>query len=175
MTGGAVQARPDITREIAEKALADHGGNWTHAAASLGCSTQTIRRRIGSERSLTRDVAPASPKPRRAPNLTRERAELIEAQTRAAALAPSKWWDWAACADADPAIFHPDSDTDTADEAKRWCRICPVVEHCLADAIEGDDRWGVRGGLTATEREASRTAKRRARAAQARAIQEATA
>jgi WhiB family redox-sensing transcriptional regulator len=39
--------------------------------------------------------------------------------------------------------------------AQRIClHECPVREQCLADALETDERWGIRGGLTPRQRRA---------------------
>lgn len=37
--------------------------------------------------------------------------------------------------------------------AKRICMACPVIVECLRDALEHDDGYGLKGGLTASERE----------------------
>jgi hypothetical protein len=62
------------------------------------------------------------------------------------------WQDDAACATADPSAFYPEDrklgSADAARYAKTICALCPVVAECLAH----DDRFGIRGGLTSTER-----------------------
>lgn len=37
--------------------------------------------------------------------------------------------------------------------AKRICAACPVKVECLEDAVANDDGYGLKGGLTASERE----------------------
>ncbi|GAA2377568.1 WhiB family transcriptional regulator [Streptomyces carpaticus] len=73
-------------------------------------------------------------------------------------LGDHKWQDRAAClgaADEDPDLFFPSpDDDDRADEAKRFCARCPVRDACLDAALVAGDRHGIRGGLTAEEREA---------------------
>jgi WhiB family redox-sensing transcriptional regulator len=64
------------------------------------------------------------------------------------------WRDSALCARMDPAKFFPEIG-DSAAEAKQICRRCVVRSECLADALRlpfNQDRWGIRGGLSATER-----------------------
>lgn len=72
-----------------------------------------------------------------------------------------EWQDYALCAQTDPETFFPDKgQIDRARNAKRLCNgdprrdipPCPVRAECLADAIANDERFGVRGGLTAYER-----------------------
>lgn len=73
------------------------------------------------------------------------------------------WRDHAACLGMDVNLFHPPSETGEANqeqiaEAKAVCRRCPawVREECLADALATDGSYphGVRGGLSAAERDA---------------------
>lgn len=64
--------------------------------------------------------------------------------------------DWradAACLGEDPNLFHPESmDDENAWEARRICRGCPVAEACLRDALETNDRFGIRAGLSPKQR-----------------------
>jgi len=68
------------------------------------------------------------------------------------------WRDRAACAGApDADLWHPDGTTgpflDQIAEAKTICHTrCPVMEICLAWAIETGQEHGVWGGLTKDER-----------------------
>lgn len=65
------------------------------------------------------------------------------------------WRAQAACLGMDPNIFHPESMQDeNAWKARRVCRDCPVAEACLRDALETEDRFGIRGGLSPTQRTA---------------------
>lgn len=69
--------------------------------------------------------------------------------------------DWrvdAECREADPALFFPQPG-DPGVEAKSLCGRCVVREECLADAMRFNanrDRWGIRGGMSAEERQKAR-------------------
>lgn len=86
------------------------------------------------------------------------------------------WRDQAACTEVDPDLMFPDSKPADIQAARAVCAVCPVVAECLAAAMaeEGNtskhNRWGIRGGLTPTQRRRlhERQAKRRTRAAQAK-------
>lgn len=64
-----------------------------------------------------------------------------------------EWREEAVCRTVDPILFDAEQD---GRRAARICHTCPVEKECLLDALttepEGDGPWGVRGGLTATER-----------------------
>lgn len=65
------------------------------------------------------------------------------------------WRTRAACLDhPDSDLWYPETSEYTrAKEARRICRQeCPVRVECLADALENDERYGIRGGYTARER-----------------------
>jgi WhiB family transcriptional regulator, redox-sensing transcriptional regulator len=64
------------------------------------------------------------------------------------------WTNDAACVnEPDPDLFHPLPDqTEESRAAKAICARCPVSELCLDEALDLNDRYGVRGGLTETER-----------------------
>lgn len=73
----------------------------------------------------------------------------------------SEWQDYALCAQTDPELYFANrGEGDLTRDAKRLCNgnpkrgiaPCPVRAECLADAIANDERFGVRGGLTAHER-----------------------
>lgn len=73
------------------------------------------------------------------------------------------WAEQAACVGKDPRLFDKD-DADCRD-ALRICADCLVVTDCLRDAMTHERtraRWGVRGGLTVSQRAdlARRTARR---------------
>lgn len=70
------------------------------------------------------------------------------------------WRSDAACAGMRADLFFPGRGESPA-EAKAVCRGCPVRDACLADALEGGERFGVWGGLS--ERERRRRLRRRAR------------
>ena len=77
-------------------------------------------------------------------------------------LAPTDWFDDAACTDADTDVFFPVSESQS-DAATAICAVCPVREECLEYALEVRPADGVWGGLTATERH--RLIRRRQKAA----------
>lgn len=73
------------------------------------------------------------------------------------------WYAYAACATTGldrEAFFALDDRTETANElerelaaaAMRLCEGCPVRSDCLEEAIEGEERFGIWGGLLAAER-----------------------
>jgi WhiB family redox-sensing transcriptional regulator len=72
----------------------------------------------------------------------------------------SRWRDAAACVHEDPEIFYPVDETPNSPaiaRAKQVCAGCPMRKVCLADVMAWEDpmrRWGVTGGLTASERAA---------------------
>lgn len=61
------------------------------------------------------------------------------------------WYQDALCAQTDPDAFFPDKGGSTRD-ARRVCMACPVKQECLQDALDTDERFGVRGGLSGRER-----------------------
>lgn len=54
----------------------------------------------------------------------------------------------------DPEPFHPEGSHAAKQraEAKAVCRACPVIDRCLAWALDTNQREGVWGGLSETER-----------------------
>jgi len=64
---------------------------------------------------------------------------------------PAHWSDRANCASTDPEIFFPEKGGTTR-FAKKVCRSCDVRAECLEDALDRDERFGVRGGLSERER-----------------------
>ena len=79
---------------------------------------------------------------------------------------PRQWVFRGACRGADPELFFADNgdghgygrilDSDPrVQEAKAYCRRCPVANQCLFAAIR-DEEHGVWGGTTPAEREALR-------------------
>ena len=80
------------------------------------------------------------------------------------------WRQEAACLDADPELFFPDTGKDSRfkvaqrlPRALQFCRSCRVVEDCLLDALDqpsGADVAGVRGGTLAQERKKLRRQRR---------------
>jgi WhiB family redox-sensing transcriptional regulator len=71
-------------------------------------------------------------------------ADLLDMATATA------WMEHGRCAETDPEAFF--ADEDETETAKAICAGCPVREDCLAYALAEDLRWGVWGGLTASER-----------------------
>lgn len=66
--------------------------------------------------------------------------------------ADQHWREEARCAETDPEIFFPEPGQSPA-AAQQVCADCPVRATCLADALDHRDiAYGVRGGLTATQR-----------------------
>lgn len=62
--------------------------------------------------------------------------------------------DWrisALCTQTDPEAFFPEKGGSTR-EAKRICASCEVKQDCLEYALEGDERFGIWGGLSERER-----------------------
>ena len=68
-------------------------------------------------------------------------------------LEPEFWREGAACADR-PEIdfFAPSEDGEEVRRAKTICASCPVLDDCLAFAIETNQPDGIWGGHTAKER-----------------------
>jgi WhiB family transcriptional regulator, redox-sensing transcriptional regulator len=86
---------------------------------------------------------------------------IAEAIADAGFVAPesASWRERAACGAADPEVFFPVGDEPAAPvrvlAAQRVCAGCPVRRECLADVMAWEDparRWGVVGGLSATQR-----------------------
>jgi len=44
-------------------------------------------------------------------------------------------------------------DDEHTGEAVAICKTCPVRFECLSDAISNDEQWGVRGGMTVSQRQ----------------------
>jgi WhiB family redox-sensing transcriptional regulator len=70
------------------------------------------------------------------------------------------WQERALCAQTDPEAFFPEKGGTTR-EAKQICLGCEVKAECLAAALDGDERFGVWGGMSERER---RKLKKQARA-----------
>lgn len=57
------------------------------------------------------------------------------------------------CRDIDPELFFPErSNGPEAKAAKKTCAQCPVVDQCLAEAVEQGIEFGVWGGTTYADR-----------------------
>lgn len=68
------------------------------------------------------------------------------------------WRDEAACVGEDPELWFADEWTRNSDvdDARRICAGCPVAAQCLADGLA--EEFGMRAGLTATQRARRRNA-----------------
>lgn len=65
-----------------------------------------------------------------------------------------QWREEAACTQTDPEAFFPEPGA-SAVPALRICAVCPVRTECLRDALDRRElAFGVRGGLTPTQRRA---------------------
>lgn len=77
--------------------------------------------------------------------------------------AVANWRARAACRDVDPELFFPEPSNEPlvkaqVSAAKAVCRLCPVRERCLSDALERMPH-GIAGGLTEQERRRARVAR----------------
>jgi WhiB family transcriptional regulator, redox-sensing transcriptional regulator len=81
------------------------------------------------------------------------------------------WRHRATCREEDPELFFPIGNTGPAllqiEEARAVCRLCNVLDQCLAWALESGQDAGVWGGMSEDERRAlkRRSARNRARTA----------
>lgn len=66
----------------------------------------------------------------------------------------SDWREQAACRGVDPEVFHPGrgSAASETDAALAMCAVCPVVEQCLAYALNTNQKLGIWGGTTGRDR-----------------------
>jgi WhiB family redox-sensing transcriptional regulator len=62
-----------------------------------------------------------------------------------------EWQERALCSQTDPEAFYPEKGGSTR-EAKRICSRCEVRADCLKAALDGDERFGIWGGLSERER-----------------------
>jgi len=78
----------------------------------------------------------------------------------------SAWIEQARCIGEDPELFFPVGTSgpalEQAEHAKAICRECPVIEACLAWALDTCQDAGVWGGLDEEVRREIRRARRRA-------------
>ncbi|OBA56906.1 hypothetical protein A5777_07740 [Gordonia sp. 852002-10350_SCH5691597] len=65
-----------------------------------------------------------------------------------------EWIADAPCSQADPELFFPEAHESRANVAlaKRVCAACPVRQECLEWALDRGEKFGIYGGLTATQR-----------------------
>ncbi|MEU0965798.1 WhiB family transcriptional regulator [Streptomyces sp. NPDC005917] len=72
------------------------------------------------------------------------------------------WREVASCRDGDPDLFFPIGHSDCGPtlvqigEAKAVCRRCPVMQQCLAWALDAHPVEGIWGGTTENERRSMR-------------------
>jgi WhiB family redox-sensing transcriptional regulator len=69
------------------------------------------------------------------------------------------WQNRANCVGVEPELFFPTSRNDSAKDAKRICRNCPVQRECAQSARDNGEEFGVWGGRTEQERNGPRPAK----------------
>lgn len=71
----------------------------------------------------------------------------------------NRWWDRALCHGRDPSIWE---DKARIREARDICKDCPVKAMCVKDALDADDFWHTRGGMTGDKlRQLARTTNHR--------------
>jgi WhiB family redox-sensing transcriptional regulator len=61
------------------------------------------------------------------------------------------WRDLALCGQVDPEIFFPEKGQPSL-AAKKVCAMCEVTAECLEFALVNDERFGVWGGTSRTQR-----------------------
>ncbi|WP_405487110.1 WhiB family transcriptional regulator [Streptomyces sp. NBC_00096] len=66
------------------------------------------------------------------------------------------WYELALCAQTGPGFFFPEPGSSLRD-AKRLCGACEGRKACLDYALANDERFGVWGGLSESERQALRS------------------
>lgn len=65
------------------------------------------------------------------------------------------WRDDAACVDVDTGLFFPPTDDPNSplwNPARAVCATCPVADECLDEALAHREGYGLRAGLTPSER-----------------------
>lgn len=71
------------------------------------------------------------------------------------------WHSSARCRGQGSELFFTDDDASTRRRARAFCAGCPVWWECLTDALNGDEREGMWGGLRSGERNRLRRLRRR--------------
>jgi WhiB family redox-sensing transcriptional regulator len=107
------------------------GTSYDELAAIYGCSVSTLRRRVQESGLIARRRQGAVP-------------ALLEDDIPA-------WMADGLCAQTDPEMFFPEAGR-TPRGARNVCKECPVAVQCLAYALDRDERFGIWGGMTPTER-----------------------
>lgn len=72
------------------------------------------------------------------------------------------WWQQAACRNQNTALFYADPHDQYSDHARTLCRGCPARWDCLDDALDTNDQFGMRAGLTIKDRRGLRPARSQA-------------
>jgi WhiB family redox-sensing transcriptional regulator len=82
--------------------------------------------------------------------------EIRRPITPAAAILDPRWDTAAACRFHDPELFFPNGQSQQAlaqtEEAKQVCHRCPLLDVCREWSIATEERFGVAGGLSESER-----------------------
>jgi WhiB family redox-sensing transcriptional regulator len=65
---------------------------------------------------------------------------------------PENWRAKSRCKDDPERQFPGDKDPAGIERARAVCRLCPVADECLADALQRREPFGVWGGLSEFER-----------------------
>lgn len=145
-----------------------HKGALTYPRPCAGNCGRTVRNKHTTARKHPGTV-PASAGGMcalcRESNETATPAAIITDPLPTIASRDASWMDDATCTQVDPEIFHPGKGQ-SPDPAKNVCNgvwsgtPCPVRDACLKDALDTNDNWGIRGGLTAQERRALKKARK---------------
>lgn len=76
-------------------------------------------------------------------------------------LDPEPWMTRGACRGDDPDKWYPtNSNPEDVSPAVIVCRRCPVRKECTTYALVNDEKYGIWGGLTLSERDSLRGSKR---------------
>jgi WhiB family redox-sensing transcriptional regulator len=94
------------------------------------------------------------PAPNDAPRDSLGRLLIARLMIRIGAALPGEWADDAACDMSTADTFYPDKyDGGDTRPAKRICAVCAVQAECLDFALKTDQRLGVWGGTSPSDRE----------------------
>jgi len=147
VAGGGLRlaaASMDLTTAIGNWGF---GQGWTPTTAQIRRAHKTWYARTGQAKA-------AVPSPRKAAQFVVDPDAAYEPIR--VALDESGWRDTAACLGQDPELFFPIGDSEQAqaqtEEAKTWCRQCPVVNACFTWAMRQPGTDGVWGCTTEGER-----------------------
>jgi WhiB family redox-sensing transcriptional regulator len=76
------------------------------------------------------------------------------------AAAETLWQEEALCQQVPVEFFPNKGDRETAETAKRVCKLCPVIAECLEYALTHDEWAGVWGGMSERQRRELKRARR---------------